>query len=96
MDDTETPNQIDQDLQELETLIAETEKELAAGKGWPGKPSRLSVAKISYLVGVAKDVLETLHQKTNGAREAKFVANIVKAAIDYWHPGEVKEPHGRG
>lgn len=95
MENIQDPDQIDQGLKELQDLIAETEEELAASKDRPNKPSRPSVAKISYLVDIAKDILSALHQKTHNAKEARFVASVVKAAIDYWHQEDSRDVHGR-
>lgn len=86
-----------QELKALSDLLSETSAELAPGRDHrpPDKPHRPSLAKISALMGVAKDILGTLHQRTNGIHEARFVANVVKAAIEHWHPGEARDPRER-
>lgn len=42
--------------------------------------------RLKQLIDVAGDILDVIAARTNGAREAKFVATFVKASIDYWQP----------
>lgn len=88
MENFQDPDQIDQDLKELQDLIAETEEELAASKERPGVFTRPNAGRIAFLTGVASEILDLIHKKTREPKEVIFITNMVKAAIDYWRQGD--------
>jgi hypothetical protein len=40
--------------------------------------------RLKQLIGVTGDVLDVIAEKTNGARDDKFVSTFVRACINYW------------
>lgn len=73
------------DEAEFQKALAEVEKEIAVTKD-RRQVQGLNLARVSDLVRLVADVIETLEQKTRGGREARFVANFVRAAIEHWQP----------
>lgn len=83
-------DELEEILKDLALLIKETAKELATSKDPTGKKQPPSLGKISYLLGIAKEILNLIHQRTKDPKEARFIANVIKAAIEHWYPQQAK------
>lgn len=67
---------------EYNRIVDEIEKEIAAARG---QSYRLNLARVSELVRLAADIIET---ETNEDKEARFVAECVMGAVEFWQPPE--------
>lgn len=74
-------------LKEIDSYI-----ELAATKDHDKKTSndyKVNLERIKELVILSADIIEILSIKTKGGKEAKFVTNLVRLAVEHWQPGDI-------
>lgn len=48
----------------------------------------MNLARVSELVRLAADIIETIQQETHEDKEARFVAKCVMGAVEFWQPPE--------
>jgi len=78
------PEELAQELQDLRSEFhAELSDELTRTRK-PHSPYNLSLSRVKDLIALAAEIIEIIDQKTTGGREARFVANVVKGAVDHW------------
>ena len=78
------PEELAQELHDLRSgFYAELSDELTRTRK-PHSPYNLSLSKVKDLMLLVAEVIEVIDQNTTGGREARFVANVVKGAVDHW------------